>query len=196
MLNPVCLWHWTVAHKAPLSREFPNQEYWSRLSFPYPGDLPDPGIEPRCFLTSEPPTLRVWTQIWLIASPGLSAPGVFTLDCFTLTPPCWQHPDNRGVINPSYRGRNMSPQRGDMRVSLGKLPYSPMSWNGPSGCPIPQHSRKKSLNDPLWELTAPGAAQRTRVETSRQSWLVLQALIFGSYSTPIPTSSQSYKIFP
>ena len=25
---------------------FPRQEYWSGLSFPSPGDLPDPGIEP------------------------------------------------------------------------------------------------------------------------------------------------------
>ena len=24
---------------------FPRQEYWSGLPFPYPGDLPDPGIE-------------------------------------------------------------------------------------------------------------------------------------------------------
>ena len=24
---------------------FPTQEYWSRLPFPSPGDLPDPGIE-------------------------------------------------------------------------------------------------------------------------------------------------------
>ena len=37
------------------------QEYWSRLPFPSPGDLPDPGIEPRSptlqadTLTSEPP---------------------------------------------------------------------------------------------------------------------------------------------
>ena len=36
----------TVAHQAPLSMGFPKQEYWSRLSFPLPGDLPDPGIEP------------------------------------------------------------------------------------------------------------------------------------------------------
>ena len=28
---------------------FPKQEYWSRLPFPPPGDLPDPGIEP-CLL--------------------------------------------------------------------------------------------------------------------------------------------------
>ena len=38
---------WTVAHQAPLSMGFPRQEYWSGLPFPAPGDLPDPGIEPR-----------------------------------------------------------------------------------------------------------------------------------------------------
>ena len=32
--------------QAPLSMEFPRQEYWSGLQFPPPGDLPDPGIEP------------------------------------------------------------------------------------------------------------------------------------------------------
>ena len=37
---------WTVAHQAPLSMGFPRQEYWSGLSFPPPGHLPDPGIEP------------------------------------------------------------------------------------------------------------------------------------------------------
>ena len=38
---------WTVACPAPLSLGFSRQEYWSGLSFPSPGDLPDPGIEPR-----------------------------------------------------------------------------------------------------------------------------------------------------
>ena len=36
-----------TAHQAPLSMGFFRQEYWSGLPFPYPGDLPDPGIEPR-----------------------------------------------------------------------------------------------------------------------------------------------------
>ena len=36
---------WTVACQAPLSMEIPRQEYWSRLPFPPPGDLPDPGID-------------------------------------------------------------------------------------------------------------------------------------------------------
>ena len=37
---------WTAAHQVPPSMGFSRQEYWSGLSFPSPGDLPDPGIEP------------------------------------------------------------------------------------------------------------------------------------------------------
>ena len=33
--------------QAPLPMEFSRQEYWSGLPFPPPGDLPNPGIEPR-----------------------------------------------------------------------------------------------------------------------------------------------------
>ena len=52
---------WTVACQVPLSLGFSRQEYWGGLSFPSPGDLPDPGIEPGSpalqvdfFLLSEP----------------------------------------------------------------------------------------------------------------------------------------------
>ena len=37
---------WTVACQDAMSMEFPRQEYWGRLPFPPPGDLPNPGIEP------------------------------------------------------------------------------------------------------------------------------------------------------
>ena len=47
---------WTVAHQAPLSMEFPRQEYWSGLPFPFPKELPDPGIEP---MSPVPPALQV-----------------------------------------------------------------------------------------------------------------------------------------
>ena len=52
---------WTVAYQAPLSMGFSRQEYWSGLPFPSPGDLSDPGTEPRSStlqadaLPSEPP---------------------------------------------------------------------------------------------------------------------------------------------
>ena len=38
---------WTVAHQAPLSVGFSRQEYYIGLPFPFPGDLPNPGIKPR-----------------------------------------------------------------------------------------------------------------------------------------------------
>ena len=37
---------WTVARQDPLFMEFSRQEYWSRLPFPTPEDIPNPGIEP------------------------------------------------------------------------------------------------------------------------------------------------------
>ena len=37
---------WTVARQAPLTVDFPRQEYWSGEPFPSPGDLPQPGIQP------------------------------------------------------------------------------------------------------------------------------------------------------
>ena len=53
---------WTVAYQVPPSMGFSRQEYWSGLPFPFPGDLPDPGIKPRSpalqadALPSEPPS--------------------------------------------------------------------------------------------------------------------------------------------
>ena len=38
---------WIVAYQVPLAMGFSRQEYWSGLPFPSPGDLPDPGTEPR-----------------------------------------------------------------------------------------------------------------------------------------------------
>ena len=52
---------WTIACQAPLSMEFSSQEYWIGLPFLSPGDLSDPGVEPRSpalqmdFLPSESP---------------------------------------------------------------------------------------------------------------------------------------------
>ena len=43
---------WTVACQALLFMGFSRQEYWSGLPFPPPGDLPNPGIEPK------PPALQ------------------------------------------------------------------------------------------------------------------------------------------
>ena len=39
---------WTEEPGLLQSTEFFRQGYWSVLPFPPPGDIPDPGIEPRC----------------------------------------------------------------------------------------------------------------------------------------------------
>ena len=63
-LSPVFATPGTVAYQAPLSIGFSRQEYWTGLSLPPSGDLPDPGIEPSSpvspvfagrFFTTAPP---------------------------------------------------------------------------------------------------------------------------------------------
>ena len=53
MLNciPLFVTTWTVACQSLSSMGFSRQEYWSRLPFPSPGYLPDPGIEPASLLS-------------------------------------------------------------------------------------------------------------------------------------------------
>ena len=74
---------WTVAHQAALSMStgFSREEHWSRLPFPPPGDLLEPGIEP----TS--PSLAgghahkhtsIYTHVYICASPG---PRSYTYIC-------------------------------------------------------------------------------------------------------------------
>ena len=52
---------WTPAQQAPLSMGFSRQDYWSRLSFPPPGDLPNPGIEP---MSPASPSLQANLYLW------------------------------------------------------------------------------------------------------------------------------------
>ena len=72
---------WTVASQAPLPIEFSRQEYWSGLSFPSPGDLPNPGIKPR------PPALQ--EDSLPSESPGETLPEIksqlWTAGCITFS---------------------------------------------------------------------------------------------------------------
>ena len=61
---------WTVSYQGPPSMGFSRHECWSGLPFPSPGDLPDPGIEPRTptlqadALPSEPPRKQAKNGKW------------------------------------------------------------------------------------------------------------------------------------
>ena len=51
---------WAVGHQAPLSMELSEQEYWSVLPCPPPGDFPDPGIEPKSLMS---PALEAFSAL-------------------------------------------------------------------------------------------------------------------------------------
>ena len=79
-LSPVQLFEipWTVAHQAPPSMGFSRQEYWSGLPFPSPGDLPDPGIEPRSpAFQADALTSELW-EYWAALIQPLSFRNYFT----------------------------------------------------------------------------------------------------------------------
>ena len=44
---------WAVACQAPLSMGFFRQEHWNGVPFPFPGDLPNSGIEPVSLMAPE-----------------------------------------------------------------------------------------------------------------------------------------------
>ena len=82
MLNCAQLFYESVDCGLPgsLSMEFPRQEFWSRLPFPSPGNLPNPGTGP----TS--PTLQVVSCIaigFFTAEPPAKPMQMFSSDIFT-----------------------------------------------------------------------------------------------------------------
>ena len=123
---------WTVAYQAPQSMEFPRQEYWSGLPFPSPGDLPNPGIEPRSralqadALPSEPSKTKILglsnqaedslsirdeccpfsatVQPWMI---HITSPSLSLLTC------------KMGIIVPSSLGREYTRSLAQGKCSMG-----------------------------------------------------------------------------
>ena len=72
---------WSITHQAPLSVGVSRQEHWSGLPCPPPGDLLNPGMEPRSptlledSLTSEPPGKPTShpPPVWVITEHQLSS---------------------------------------------------------------------------------------------------------------------------
>ena len=86
-LPPACSVAWTASCQAPLSMGFSRQNYWSRLPFPPPGDLPDPEMEP----TS-------------LASPALAG-GFFFFFFFFTTGATWEALQRTAYCEPRIQKR-------------------------------------------------------------------------------------------
>ena len=71
---PLCATPRTVAHQAPLSKEFSRQEYWSGLPFPFPGGFLHRGIKPRSpALQADSLLSKLWgsPKLYILYSPLL-----------------------------------------------------------------------------------------------------------------------------
>ena len=84
VLNHVRLFvtSWTVACQAPLSVGCSRQEYWSGLPCPFPGDHPNPGIEPTSLAS-----LTLAGGFFTTASPAAAAAAKSLQSCLTLCDP-------------------------------------------------------------------------------------------------------------
>ena len=85
-----CVTPRTVACQAPLSVGSFRQEYWSRLPFPSPGDLPDPGIEPT-----------------FLGFPALAASLFITSATWEAQATC-RKPYNRRLAGPGFKSKSKS----------------------------------------------------------------------------------------
>ena len=85
-LSRVRLFANTWTHQAPLSMGFSRQEYWSRLPFPLPGNLPHPGsgtrishIVGKLFTVWAPRGTLVYVCVYICAKTHIKIPHT---DCF------------------------------------------------------------------------------------------------------------------
>ena len=165
---------WTAAYQASLSMGFSRQEYWSGLPFPSPGDLPNPGIEPRSptlqadALTSEPPgklsSQISWRRKWQptpVLLPGKSH-------------------GQRSLIgyNPWGREESDRTERLHFHFSLSRIEEG----NGnPLQCSCLENPRDREA----WWAAIYGVAQSrtqlTQLSSSSSSWISKKLLILNVF---------------
>ena len=87
---------WTIALQAPLFMGFSRQEYWSRLPFLPPGDLPMQGSNPSL------PSLLHWQVDSLPLAPPRK-PDLNSAEC-QMKSPCLQKGEAGVAWNKEYRG--------------------------------------------------------------------------------------------
>ena len=136
---------WTIAHQVPLSTEFSRQEYWSGLSFPSPGDLPNPGIKPLSLL-----------------SPALA--GGFLTNCASWEVPC-VHAKSLSRVRLFATLWNVALQA-PLSMGFSRQEY----WNGLLGPPLGYHPDPGVKSGSLTSLGLAG-----RFFTTSAGWEAWQA---------------------
>ena len=189
---------WTVAHKAPLSMGFSRQEYWSGLSCPPPGDLPNPGIKPvslmslvlagRFFTTS-----TTWeTHLFQVLALSASMSVIYSSRVFTSNSICFREEEK-----PPHNSPPCCSGCSHLRASLLAIPFagelpsppnplqdltpmSPSQW----GLPCTSDSPHPALLVP--KFLSPSKEQKTSLLQYRVFCMLLIScsVVSMDYSTP------------
>ena len=130
---------WAVAYQAPQSMEFSRQEYWSRLPFPSPGDLPNPGTEPGSptlqadTLLSDPPGKPVIHRLKVSESCSVMSDSLWPHGLYSP----WNSPGHntgvsisfsRGLPHPGIKPRSPALQADSLQSEPPGKP-GPYSWD-------------------------------------------------------------------
>ena len=119
--------------------EFSQQEYWSGLPFPFPRDLPDPGIEP----------VSPRLLLWQVDSLPLSHQGR-PLHLFHMLIQ-WGFPGGTRVTD--------SPVSAGDTGDAGSIPGSERSPGGGNGNPLQCSCWENSMDRGAWQATDHGVAE-------------------------------------
>ena len=184
---------WTTAHQTPLSMGSSRQESWSRLPFPSPGDLPNPGIEP-----GSPPLQADSLPTELRGKPSVSLPPPIQ----NPTPPYrwrivfkaqWQY--HRGFPGGSVV-ENQPANSGD----AGSIPGSGRSPGVENGNPLQYSCLENSTDGRAWQATVHGVSKESDMtehelhirirETCVWIWALLTQsfLVYSMEVVVLPTS--------
>ena len=175
---PLCAWSWaylltplrllatswTVAHQAPLSKEFFRQEYCSGSLWPPPGDLPEPEIQPASpvspalqadSLTAEPfvPFSSVLFSCSVVSDSFIH----HIIRLYSVLILFFQFPDG-------LRGKESACNAGDTG-DAGLIPGSGRSAGGGNGNPFQYSCLKSPMYREFWWAT---------VQRVQKSWTQLR----------------------
>ena len=134
---------WTVACHSPLSMGFSRQEYRSGLSFPPPGDLPNPGLKP-----GSPALAGRFFTVWVTRE---ALPGKGTIGEVQIL-----YPDSIASVSQGHVQQASWPWPMTLTFLNGGL-----GWRPRRGCHVPREAGK--------DLSFPNLSRRSTTSKDGQN---------------------------
>ena len=150
---------------------FPRQEYWNGLPFPFPGDLPNPGIEPVSLMS---PALAGWffTTSTTLGAPTIPGDVSYVLPSWflfatALIPTIWVKRDDLCISSEgAWRGLKIKNKNDFTLRNPDRLPWS-FSWSFYSANPLNTSSSGFLLEAKIFESVPVTRHQLLNIQKSQ-----------------------------